>query len=246
MIERRLSRAYILFFSALLLNMAFLFMHQDKQARWANVPPVPAQESAPFTGLGDRQFAYRSFGLVIQNMGDFGGRVTPLKDYNIERLGQWFRFMHVLDPQSNYIPFLAAYYFAAADNIDNYAPLSDYLADIGSASEDQKWRWLAQAVFIARYKEKNMEKALRFANDLAALDNEDMPAWTKQMPAFVSVAMGDKEAALGILVGILGSNTGDMHPAEVYNTKLYICEQILDETQAADYPLCKDIQQSLE
>ena len=235
--------AFILFYGALILNMIFLFNAQDRRAEWANVPPVPDERSAPLSGLGDPQFAYRTFGLMIQNFGDIGGRVTPLSEYNIERLGAWFSFMNVLDPHSNFIPFLAAYYFGGADNIENMAPITQYLENIGSTAEDEKWRWLAQAVFIARHKEKDMDKALRLSEKLAALYEPGMPAWTKQMPAFVTMAMGDKDAAFGIFAGILAGDTSSMDPAEVNFMKLYICEQILDETQAREYPLCKTVQQ---
>lgn len=240
MSARHMHFARLLFLLAVLLNGAFLFCIQDIQARWANVPPVPKQSSAPYAALGDKQFAYRSFGLMIQNLGDIGGRVTNLDEYDFTNLGAWFRFMNVLDPQSDYIPFLAAYYFGGADHkAEDMAPVTDYLADIGNTSDGEKWRWLAQAVFLARYKEKNLDKALQLSYKLADLYTPgDMPAWTKQMPAFVTMAMGDKKAAFGIMAGILAGDTSQMDPAEVNYTKAYICEQILDETQAKDYPLC--------
>ncbi len=238
MLFRNENIARGLFLCALLLNMAVLFSVQGKKTSWANVPPVPSEQSAPFAALGDPQFAYRNFGIMIQNFGDTGGRTTSLNDYDTEKLGAWFRFMNVLDPHSNFIPFLAAYYFGGAENATNMAPITDYLEYIGSTTENEKWRWLAQAVFIARYKEKDLDKALLLANKLASMYEDGMPAWTKQMPAFVTMAAGDKKAAFGIMAGILAGDTSTMDPAEVNFMKLYICEEILDESQARDYPLC--------
>lgn len=230
---------FAVFAVVLLFNMGFLYRAQSIQAKWANVPPAPSASSASYAGLGDKEFAYRSYGLMIQNLGDIGGRDVSLNAYNYKRLADWFYYMNALDPKSNYIPFLAAYYFGGSGKPDGMAAVTDYLVKIGDSTEGDKWQWLAQAVFIARYKEKNLPKALDLAHKLAALYHDGMPAWTLQMPALVESAMGDKKAAYDIMMGILKNDADNMDPTEVNFMIYYICERILDEKDAAQHPLCK-------
>ncbi len=208
---------------------------------WGNVPPAPSQEFAATYGLGDKSFAYRVNGLAIQNLGDTGGRITALKDYNYERLAKWFFLEDSLDPHSEYIPYLAGYYFSATQNPKEYAPVLDYLALIGNRSDGEKWRWLAQAVYIARFLMDDMDKSLELANLLAQTKSENVPSWTRQMPAFVMTAKGDKDAAYALFLEILKSSASTMHPNEINSMKIYICTRILDAQDAAKNTLCQDI-----
>ncbi|MCB9991585.1 MAG: hypothetical protein H6867_09505 [Rhodospirillales bacterium] len=107
---------YIFFFCALAAHGLFSVHSRPLQARWVNVPPVPSEAAAIAMALGDRALAYRMYGIMIQNLGDTGGRVTPLKDYDYPRLGQWFMLEDKMDERSDFIPYLAAYYFGGVRN----------------------------------------------------------------------------------------------------------------------------------
>jgi hypothetical protein len=86
---------------------------------------------------------------------------------------------------------------------------------------------------------KNYDRAYGIAEKLAAIDGPDMPAWTKQMPAFVRNNQGEKAAALGLMLEILNSEGEKMHPSDISAIKAYICEQILLPEEAQTYPLCQ-------
>ncbi len=131
---------------SLALNILFWFSVRDVRAKWGNVPPAPDMKYAASMGLGDRSFAYRSNGIMIQNLGDTGGRTTPLKDYDYNALADWFFLQNALDPHSNYVPYLAGYYFSALQEPEKYYPVLDYLEKVGSQDDGKRWRWLAQAV----------------------------------------------------------------------------------------------------
>lgn len=227
---------------ALLMNIAFWFSVRDIRARWGNVPPVPEVKYSPVMGIGDQAFAYRMNGLMIQNLGDSGGRVTPLKDYDFERLTQWFFLQDALDPQSDYIPYLAAYYFSGVQVPEKYYPVLDYLKKVGSREGAERWRWLAQAVYVARFVMHDMDKALELAQLLAKVAPDDAPIWAKQMPVFVLKADGQRDAAYGLMVEILKANVDTMHPNEINASRAYICEQILTDDQRQSDPLCADLQ----
>ncbi len=227
---------------ALILNITFWFSVRDMGARWGNVPPPPDIKYAASYGLGDASFAYRINGIMIQNLGDTGGMITPLEDYNYETLSNWFYLQDHLDQTSDFTPYLAAYYFGSVQNPSLLPPLLNYLSDVGGRSYGEKWRWLAQGVFLARYKLKDLDKALKMAEFLADTKNDNVPAWVRQMPAFVLSARGEKEAAYAILLEILKSRGENLHPNEVNATKAYICTRILDKKEAKSNPLCENIQ----
>lgn len=228
------------FFLALLLNMLVWWHSQPLRAAWGNVPPVPSNEAAALFTLGDKQLAYRTYGLLIQNLGDAGGDARPLRDYNYPRLVQWFWLEDFLDPLANFIPHLAGFYFSANQDTEAIDPVINYLAEIGARPGPQKWRWLAQAIYLARFVQHDYDKALMLAEKLAALDYPGMPTWTDQMPAFVMMQQGDKEGAYQIMVNILGSQMGHLQAAEVNFMREYICDRILPPEQKKTDPLCKD------
>lgn len=213
---------------------------RDVQAKWLNVPPVPSKENAAGSGLGDDQFAYRNIALMLQNLGDSGGRSTPLKQYDYNELGAWFSLADHLDPQSNFVPFLAAYYFGGVENApEKLPPVISYLEHVGQRGANEKWRWLAQAVHLARYKYNDMDWALLLAQKLSSLNIANMPVWAKNMNVLVMSARGEKESAYEMLMQILQTEGDNLHPTEVIFMVDQICNVILDEREAKVHPLCQ-------
>ncbi len=227
--------------AVLVLNVAFWFSIRDIRSHWNNVPPVPDEKYASAYGLGDKSFAYRLNGIMIQNLGDTGGRVTSLKDYDYGKLAKWFFLQDHLDKKSNFIPYLAGYYFSGVQEPEKFRPVLDYLEQVGNRDYGQKWRWLAQAVFIARYKLNDLDKALSLANVMAKINNDNMPSWARQMPAFIMSAKGEKDAAYALMLEILKTSADKMHPNEVNAMRAYICEQILEMEEAKQDPICEGI-----
>ncbi|PCK00327.1 MAG: hypothetical protein COA45_00660 [Zetaproteobacteria bacterium] len=224
---------------ALLLNILFWFSGRDIQARWNNVPPAPSEKYAAAYGMGDAGFAYRLNGLMLQNLGDTGGRVTSLDDYHYDDLAKWFFLQDALDNKSDYTPYLAAYYFGSVQTPEKFRPVLDYLQKVGSQVEGEKWRWFAQGVFLARFKLNDLDKALEMANVLAKTEYEDAPAWVRQMPAFIMTQQGEKKAAYALLLEILKTSAADLHPNEVNAMKAYICSRTLSKEEAAQNPICE-------
>lgn len=233
---------YAVFFTALILNIFVWAYSQPLQAQWGNVPPVPSQATASLMTLGDNQLAYRTYGLLIQNLGDAGGNARALKEYNYERLGQWFWLQDYLDPEASFIPTLAAYYFSANQDPKAITPIIDYLAEIGVRPGVHRWRWLAQAVYLARFVQHDDVKALKLAGELADLNEPGMPSWTDQMPAFVMLQQGDKQGAYEIMVNILGSQVHHLQAAEINSIQIFICDRVLTPTDRKTNPLCKDVE----
>lgn len=232
---------YTLLMLAVIAQIGVWLALRHEQAEWANVPPAPSAQGAQMGMLGDPQLAYRATGIMLQNMGDHGGRVVALADYNYHRLARWFRIQHELDERSNFTPFLAAFYYGANPDTSDLYPLIDYLAMVGESPYSNKWRWLAQAVYLARFRQNDLESAQRLAYKLADMYRHGMPAWVVQMPTFILAQRGQQEAAYDLAVQLLRDEGENMHPNEVMFMRDYICTRILTEAQAAINPLCEGI-----
>lgn len=225
----------------LALNILFWFYIRDTQSTWTNVPPPPDEKYASSYGLGDASFAYRLNGIMLQNIGDTGGRVTSLQDYNYELLQDWFLLQDQLDEKSNFIPYLAARYFSFVQTAELYRPILDYLQIVGQRDYGEKWRWMVDAIDFSKRKLKDKDKALELAKLLAETKHPNTPAWVKRMPAYVLTSKGDKEAAYALMVQILKESGDKLHPNEIFETKRYICRRILGPAEALNDPICQDI-----
>jgi len=178
--------------------------------------------------LGDAEFSYRFLAITLQNLGDVGRDVTPLKNYDYEKLGKWFFLLHSLDPASDHVPMIAAYYFGATRIPGNVAVIVDYLGVVGQIPAGEKWRWLAQAAYLAQHRMNNVDLALKFAYKLVSMNRDEgieMPQWARQMPAFILNNHGDKEAAKKLMSNMLVSEKTAL-PEEVNFMKSFLIEQL--------------------
>ncbi|MBF0375452.1 MAG: hypothetical protein HQL39_18830, partial [Alphaproteobacteria bacterium] len=191
---------------AFALQAAFWWNTRDMRPSFAVVPPVPTREAIQALAFGDGQFLYRALGLNIQNAGDDGGRFTPLKNYDYGRLEGWFMALDGLDPVADFVPVVAGYYYSNTLKRDDVRHVVAYLRHHAMRDPARKWRWLAHAVYLARHKVKDQRLALDAARQLAGLSVPDLPAWTRQMPAFILADLGEDEAARAVLMGIIATD----------------------------------------
>lgn len=229
----------ILLYSAVFLNILFWFYARDFRSHWQAVPPVPTEISLKGSAIGDPQLAYRMTGVMLQNFGDTGGHSTPLSAYDFDDLAQWLYVTSALDPQSSFVPFLAAMYYSGVQDSSKLPPLLEYLSSIGHNPGGENWRWLAHAVYLARYQMKDPDLALKYARQLSVLPG-DIPAWARQMQGLILNAEGNKEEALAVMIEILRAGLDKYHPNEINHTRSVICERILSAEEAAENPLCAD------
>lgn len=231
----------VLLFVFLGMNFSLWLTVRDVQAKWGNVPPPPNKEASAGAGLGDKQFAYRSISMMLQNLGDSGGRYTPLKDYNYDRLAEWFFLADKLDAESDYIPFLAAFYFGNVQEPQKLPPVIEYLHEVGKRGENEKWRWLAQGVHLAKYRVQDLDLAYKLADALSNLKDIDMPIWAKNMNVLIMSDKGEKQAAYEMFMNTLQSD--NLSTYETLFIVDHICTELLDEREAKAHPLCQQLPQ---
>lgn len=229
----------LVFAGVLTLNFAFWSHARTVLSAWPNVPAPPSNLAAPLSGVGDEEAAYRLYGYSLQNFGNAGGRFMPLRDYDYAMLKKWFFMAQTLDPRANYVPFLAAFYFGAIeDRPEALSHIVDFLAVEGQAPYPQKWRWLAHAVYLARYKLNDMPRALSLAETLSKMKGDDVAPWARQLPAFIQLQIGNREAAYEIMSRMVLSEQGKVHPNELNEMVRFICTRALLPEDAAQNPLC--------
>jgi hypothetical protein len=200
------GRGLLILLAALLAHGTLAWHHRTLHAGWPGVPSPPSGALAPLLTLGDDQLFYRSAAFGLQNMGDGGGRTTPLAHYDYGRLEAWLRLLDELDPQADYAPTLAGYYFGQSPVPDDLRRIVAYLRTIGARDPTRHWRWLAHAVYLARHRLHDVALALEVARDLAGLAGSEAPLWVRQMPAFVLADVGEREAARDLLETILATD----------------------------------------
>ena len=224
---------------AVALNVGCWFYSNDIYTKWTNIPPAPAITKLKISFLDDSALAYRVSGLTLQNFGNVG-ESQNLKNYNYKHLAGWFSLMDALDVHSNYVPYFAAYYFGATPDDKQVEPVIKYLETVGVRPEPGKWRWLAQAAFLARHRLKDMDWAMRIAQKLGSIyDPKTMPTWTRNMEPMLTADMGDRQAAYLLMLEILKSD-GDKMSVSEYNSNIHlICTVILTPEQAVKSPLCE-------
>jgi hypothetical protein len=224
-----------------LVNIAFWFYGRNIYAQWANVPPPPSQGAAAAVMLGDVQMSYRVWSVLVQNLGEYGGRSKSFDDYRYDYLIAWLDVLSAMDQHSDFAPFLASYYFSNVKDAEKLKSLVLYIQRVSTKPDFEKWKWLAQAITVARFNLKDNDLALEMAHELAGMYEEGMPAWVKQMPAFILNAKGNKQEAFDVMMSILQSEVDTMHPAEIYFTKDYICTRLPDHANKGAVEFCDDL-----
>lgn len=222
-------RLWYVLAAATAINLAFWLAGADVQARWANVPPVPSRQGALTMGMGDSEFAYRSGAITLQNLGDDGSSITPLKDYDYVALGRWFDLLDNLDPASDHVPMVAAYYFGATRVPSDARIVAQYLGRIGTVPVGEKWRWLAQGAYMARHRVHDLDFALDLAYKLARMPDTNpqkpLPIWARQMPAQILKDKNEKEDAIYLMKQVLMTDP-DLVPADINFMTGYLHEQL--------------------
>jgi hypothetical protein len=193
------SHGWLLLFAAL--QLGYWAETRNRLPEMGIVPDVPGKIAVKALSFGDEEFYFRLLALDIQNAGDTFGRFTELYKYDFRKLYAWFTLLDTLDNDSNYIPFIASYYYSQTQHVGDVRYVVDYLYEHSWWRPGKKYWWLAQATYLAQHKLKDNDLALKMASPLEHADNA--PFWVRQLPAFVHEKRGEMDDAMRIIQNIL-------------------------------------------
>ena len=155
----------------------------------------------------DSQLFFRIGTFIIQNFGNNYGNFTPLVEYDYERLYSWFKFMDNLDKKSNFIPTIATFYYANTKEKNQIMKIVDYLIEYSKNNLEEKWWWLLQATYIAKYKLKDSQLAKNLSKPL--IDVKNIPTWAKMTHAIILSDLNEYESAYEVSNMIIQNNKND-------------------------------------
>jgi len=157
------------------------------------VPSISAQEALAF---GDRIFLHRLYALIVQNAGDTGGRIVPVRAYDFGRVVGWLEVLTRLDARSEFSSAMAAGYFGQSQNVQDVAPIARFIMRDVATMPEIKWRWLYHAVYLARHRLQDDGLALQAARQLASYDFPDIDPMAAMTPAFILEDAADYRGAI--------------------------------------------------
>jgi hypothetical protein len=187
------------------------------------VPDVPSQTAVRALSFGDEQFYFRLLAWDIQNAGDTYGRFTALYKYDYKKLYAWFTLLDSLDKESDYIPFLASYYFSQTQNIPDIRYVVDYLYEHSKDNPSKNFWWLTQAAYCAEHKLDDRELALKVASPLEHADTA--PFWARELPAFIHERRGEMDDAYRIIQNI-EAHSKEIPPHELKFMTYFVKERL--------------------
>ncbi|MEQ9109212.1 MAG: hypothetical protein RIF37_07820 [Rhodospirillaceae bacterium] len=198
--RKRLNLRKIWVFNVLLIGFAvgqatLSWAIRDVRPTLGILPDLPQQQAADALAFGDQQFLYRYLALTLQNAGDNGGRVTPLKNYDYDKVVAWLRLLDGLDHNSHWVIAMANGYFGQTQTIEDVEPIVRFMQENVAYRPELKWPWLVNAIHLSRHRLKNDWLALDAARQLATYDYPEMNAASLQMPALVLDDLQQYESA---------------------------------------------------
>jgi hypothetical protein len=183
---------------------------RDLRAAIDEMPPAPSENALKAMAFGDDEFLFRHLTRWMEFVGDGGGRVRPLRDYDYDRVVDWLRTLDELDAYRSDMPHaIAARYFgeitsAVDPNHARVGKIVSYLELVGLHDPKRFWPWLVWDARLARKTIGDPDLMRTLAKDLQSpeLRSRSIPAWVRLLPVELYQAAGDKQAAADALAKV--------------------------------------------
>ncbi len=174
------------------------------------MPPAPSATTLKALAFGDDEFLFRYLGRWMQEVGDGGGRMKPLRNYDYDRVVDWLETLDEMnDQRSEYPRFLAARYFGnITDAVDpshsRVLKIVSYLRRVGLSDPAREWQWLVWNADTAKTRLQNTPLIRQAARDLQSpeLQDRSVPPWVRILPVRLYYFIGDQAAAKEALAKI--------------------------------------------
>jgi len=203
-------------FLSLFLQCYWHWSSTNLEIKRHDLPAPPSTSLVTLVSLDDPVPAAKWLMLWLQAFDNQPGISIPLKELDYGRVSEWLDLILDLDNRIQY-PLLAAIRFYAEVSDENkQKKMIDYISKKFLENPDERWQFMAHAVYIAKHRIKDQQLALacaRLIRQYASGDN--VPYWAKQMEIFVLEDMGELESAKVLIGGLLES--GELKDAHQVN-----------------------------
>ena len=181
---------------------------QPRALATAQPLPVPMKvELWRAASFGDPIPLARALMLWLQCF-DNGSVTIPFRSLDYARVIHWLDNILSLDNKSQYALLAATRLYAEVNDEPRQREMLEFVYRKFLEDPGHRWRWLAQAVVIAKHRLNDLPLALKFAQALADnTSNNTVPSWARQMHIFIREDLGEVESARILLGGLLESDT---------------------------------------
>lgn len=214
-------------FLSLFLQCYWHWSSTNLEIKREDLPVPPKMSLVKLASLDDPVTAAKWVMLWLQAFDNQPGISIPLRELNYQRVTEWLDLILDLDNKIQY-PLLAAirFYAEVADE-RKQRTMIDYISKKFIENPDERWQFMAHAVYIAKHRIKDQQLALESAKLIRQYaTGENVPYWAKQMEIFVLEDMGELESAKVLIGGLLESGElKDAHQIKFLTQRLIEIEE---------------------
>ena len=163
-------------------------------------PFPPTKTEIEAMSFGDKQFLFRMLVFKIQNAGDAAGQYHNFSEYDYKKLRTWFEALDDIDSHSEYIPYMAAYYYSIVHNVEKSKVIADYITHYASSDPQKHWRLLTTALYIYKTQVPHSKHEIYAIGEL--LLKQKIPMWAKALAAFFLKETGDVCASYELIMQV--------------------------------------------
>jgi hypothetical protein len=197
---------------ALLILLAVTF---SMEVAWHALQPKPVARAeglgtAPPTAtlrmgsLGEPIAMAQLLTLRLQAFDNQPGISIPFRELDYERVISWLKAILELDPIGQYPLLMASQVYGQVPEPAKQRAMCDFVFNEFRRDPDRRWRWLAQCAIMAKHRLNDMPLALSYAEAITKYARH-ASNWARQMRIFILEDLGEREAAIVLLGGLLAS-----------------------------------------
>ncbi|MEX2480814.1 MAG: hypothetical protein WD928_08135 [Gammaproteobacteria bacterium] len=204
----------------------------------STLPWPPSVPTLRVVALGEEAVLARLIMLWLQAFDYQPGVSIPFHALDYGRLEAWLERALTLDPGFQYPLLAAVRLYGDVADADRQRRMIAFVRRHFVADPQQRWQWMAHAVYLAKHRLGDLELALALAEELAAAPPDPaIPSWARQMHIFVREDMGEIESAKVLLGGLLESGEiTDPHERWFLSQRLHELEARSDDAGTQGKP----------
>ena len=216
------------FIASLVIQVCWSHARPQAAATAEALPNAPDTRLLHLYGLGAPDTLAKLLMWWLQAFDNQPGVSIPFARLDYARVVNWLDALLDLDGRFQY-PLLSAsrVYTETPDNSQKRQML-EFVHRRFIEDPDRRWPWMAHAVYVAKYRIKDLSLALKYASALRLNVNSDAaPPWVTQMEIFVLEDLGELESARILIGGLLesGKLAGNDNELRFLKNKLTVLEQ---------------------